>query len=277
MGDLFDYIVKSHPRLPERDARRVFQQIVAGVEHCHDRGVVHRDLKPENIFMDAKCNAKVGDFGLSANWRAGIVLTDSCGSPNYAAPELLQKQCQYEGPEVDIWALGCILYALLCSSLPFDAPDFKELFRLIKNGKYKVPGFLSTDARGLVGMMLVVDATKRAKISDIKKHTWFQTDLPAELAEAKKPSLPNLLVDNMSASKENKATSQTNASKQQARTPTKRCATALTLAPVTYTKSDGYGKEESRGDGFRRNSLSYSHTGYSVESSMYIFANQLAF
>merc|ERR1719199_1481502 len=121
-GELFDYIVKSRGGLPEPEARRVFQQIVAGVEHCHQRGVVHRDLKPENIFMDAKGNAKIGDFGLSTNWRPGKVLTDSCGSPNYAAPELLQKQCQYEGPEVDIWASGCVLYALFSRWLPIYAP-----------------------------------------------------------------------------------------------------------------------------------------------------------
>jgi len=124
----------------------------------------------------------------------GILLTDSCGSPNYAAPELLQKGCQYEGPEVDVWAMGVILYALLCSSLPFDAPAYSELFRIIKSGRYKVPGFLSEEAADLIGRMLVVDPSKRARIAEIRNHSWFQKDLPLKLAEKKVPPLPNLLL-----------------------------------------------------------------------------------
>merc|ERR1712232_745011 len=145
-GSLFDYIVKTLPRLPEAEARRVFQQIVAGVEHCHGRGVAHRDLKPENIFME-KGNAKIGDFGSSAQWRAGKVLTDSWGSPEYCAPELLQDPCQYEGPEVDVWSLGCILYSLLYNSMAFCAPDLKIK---IKTGRYNViTKFGSEEARDL--------------------------------------------------------------------------------------------------------------------------------
>jgi serine/threonine protein kinase len=192
-GDLFDYIVNSHPRLVETEARRVFQQIVAAIRHCHGRGIVHRDLKPENIFVDAKRDIKLGDFGFSTEWRAGQILTDSCGSPNYAAPELLYKGCEYEGPEIDIWSLGVILYALLCSCLPFDAQSIPELFRLIKSCRYSVPGFVSPDAKALIGTMIVVDPVRRAHLQDIWDHPWFQKDLPVELADKKKIPLPSLL------------------------------------------------------------------------------------
>jgi serine/threonine protein kinase len=131
--------------------------------------------------VDASGNAKIGDFGLSSEWRKGGILTDSCGSPNYAAPELLIKGCQYEGPEVDVWSLGVVLYTLLCNALPFDAPDFPKLFKLIKSGRYLVPGFVSLDAKDLLGIMIVVDPAKRAQIADIWKHSWFQHNLPAEL------------------------------------------------------------------------------------------------
>jgi len=193
-GDLFDFIVK-HVRVPEKEGRRLFQQIVAGVEHCHDCKVAHRDLKPENIFMDKDGNVKIGDFGLSAEICAGELLKDSCGSPNYAAPELLYKDCAYEGPEVDVWACGVILYAILASTLPFDAPAMPQLFRLIKAGRYSMPGFLSDDAKDLIAHMLVVDPTQRYSMADIREHRWFQTDLPPELTRSAAEPLHGHVVD----------------------------------------------------------------------------------
>ena len=65
-----------------------FIQIISGVEYCHRNMVVHRDLKPENLLLDSKCNVKIADFGLSNVMRDGHFLKTSCGSPNYAAPEV---------------------------------------------------------------------------------------------------------------------------------------------------------------------------------------------
>ena len=86
-GELFDYIVEKG-RLLEEEARRFFQQIISGVEYCHRNMVVHRDLKPENLLLDSKMNVKIADFGLSNVMRDGHFLKTSCGSPNYAAPEV---------------------------------------------------------------------------------------------------------------------------------------------------------------------------------------------
>ncbi|GJM89545.1 hypothetical protein PR202_ga05748 [Eleusine coracana subsp. coracana] len=86
-GELFDYIVEKG-RLQEEEARRFFQQIISGVEYCHRNMVVHRDLKPENLLLDSKWNVKIADFGLSNVMRDGHFLKTSCGSPNYAAPEV---------------------------------------------------------------------------------------------------------------------------------------------------------------------------------------------
>lgn len=180
-GDLFDHMVKQ-PRLRENEARRIFQQIIAGVEHCHDSGVAHRDLKPENIFMDHGANIKIGDFGLSGEIREGELLRDSCGSMFYAAPELLSKNCAYEGPEVDVWACGVILYALLANRLPFDKDSPRELARAIKKGEYAVPGFFSDDAKDLVNRILSVDRAQRLSIADIQGHKWFQVDLPLQVS-----------------------------------------------------------------------------------------------
>jgi serine/threonine protein kinase len=179
-GDLFDYIVK-HVRLPEGKARRIFQQIIAGVEHCHENKVAHRDLKPENIFLDSENNVKLGDFGLSGEMHDGQLLTESCGSPNYAAPELLKKNCSYEGPDVDVWSCGCILYALHCNTLPFDAPTVPELFSKIKRGNFSVPGYVSPEAKDLISRMICVDPSKRISIGEIRQHPWFLKDLPQAL------------------------------------------------------------------------------------------------
>uniref|UniRef100_A0A8C0GY30 non-specific serine/threonine protein kinase n=1 Tax=Chelonoidis abingdonii TaxID=106734 RepID=A0A8C0GY30_CHEAB len=88
-GELFDYICK-HGRVSDNaEARRLFQQILSAVDYCHRHMVVHRDLKPENVLLDAQMNAKIADFGLSNMMSDGEFLRTSCGSPNYAAPEVI--------------------------------------------------------------------------------------------------------------------------------------------------------------------------------------------
>jgi len=185
-GDLFDYLVK-HTRVKEDEARRLFQQIIEGVDHCHASGIVHRDLKAENILLDENQNVKIADFGLAAEVQPGELLTKSCGSPNYAAPELLSRGCRYRGPEVDVWSCGVILFALLTIKLPFDAPEIPELFRLIKRGRYSVPGYVSTDAKDLLKRMLTVNPDDRITTAEIRKHKWFSKGL-AEARTISKPA-----------------------------------------------------------------------------------------
>ncbi|KAG2714203.1 hypothetical protein I3843_03G018300 [Carya illinoinensis] len=181
-GELFDYIVEKG-RLQEDEARNFFQQIISGVEYCHRNMVVHRDLKPENLLLDSKCNVKIADFGLSNIMRDGHFLKTSCGSPNYAAPEVISGKL-YAGPEVDVWSCGVILYALLCGTLPFDDENIPNLFKKIKGGIYTLPSHLSAGARDLIPRMLVVDPMKRMTIPEIRQHLWFQSRLPRYLAVA---------------------------------------------------------------------------------------------
>ncbi|GAB2227248.1 hypothetical protein Droror1_Dr00009061 [Drosera rotundifolia] len=179
-GELFDYIVEKG-RLQEDEARNFFQQIISGVEYCHRNMVVHRDLKPENLLLDSNCNVKIADFGLSNIMRDGHFLKTSCGSPNYAAPEVISGKL-YAGPEVDVWSCGVILYALLCGTLPFDDENIPNLFKKIKDGIYTLPSHLSPGARDLIPRMLVVDPMKRMTIQEIRQHRWFQDHLPRYLA-----------------------------------------------------------------------------------------------
>lgn len=178
-GELFDYIVK-HGKLQEHEARRFFQQIISGVDYCHRHMIVHRDLKPENLLLDHNRHVKIADFGLSNMMLDGEFLRTSCGSPNYAAPEVISGKL-YAGPEVDIWSCGVILYALLCGTLPFDDEHVPTLFRKIKSGIFPIPEYLNKQVVNLVCQMLQVDPLKRATIEEIKKHEWFQKDLPSYL------------------------------------------------------------------------------------------------
>nr|GEV77902.1 SNF1-related protein kinase catalytic subunit alpha KIN10-like [Tanacetum cinerariifolium] len=180
-GELFYYII-TNGRLEENEARHYFQQIISGVESCHLHKVVHRDLKPENLLLDSKGNVKVADFGLANVMRDGHLLKTSCGSPSYAAPEVLSGRL-YAGPEVDVWSCGVILYALLTAILPFDDENVSTLLAKIKSGIYTIPNYLSLGARDLISRMLIVDPVNRITIPEIYKHPWFQKNLPKYIAD----------------------------------------------------------------------------------------------
>jgi 5'-AMP-activated protein kinase catalytic alpha subunit len=135
----------------------------------------------QNLLLDADNNIKIADFGLSNVAHDGDFLRTSCGSPNYAAPEVISGNL-YAGPEVDVWSCGVILYALLCGTLPFDDESIPNLFKKIKSGMYSLPSHLSQSARELILRMLVVDPIKRISISEVRAHPWYQHKLPAYLA-----------------------------------------------------------------------------------------------
>ncbi|CAL5356694.1 unnamed protein product [Camellia sinensis] len=179
-GDLFDYITENG-RVQEDEARHFFQQIISGVECCHLHMVVHRDLKPENLLLNSEHNLKIADFGLSNIMRDGHFLKTSCGSPNYAAPEVISDRL-YAGPEVDVWSCGVTLYALLCGRLPFDDDNLPGLYAKIKNGVYTLPNQLSHGARDLIARILTIDPINRISIPEIRQHPWFQQDLPQHIA-----------------------------------------------------------------------------------------------
>eukprot|EP00924_Labyrinthula_sp_SR-Ha-C_P005723 snap_masked-scaffold_14-processed-gene-3.24-mRNA-1 protein AED:0.00 eAED:0.00 QI:0/-1/0/1/-1/1/1/0/599 len=187
-GELFDYIVQN--KLSDAEAKKIFQQIVSAIAYCHENHVSHRDLKPENILLTQDNNIKVADFGLSNLIRDGSFLRTSCGSPNYAAPEVISG-LHYTGPEIDIWSIGVILYALLCSALPFHAEDIPKLFKKIKSGLYHLPSDLHPLAKNLIPKMLLVEPLRRIDMEGIMSHPWFSDDLPAYLAEPLKEQRPD--------------------------------------------------------------------------------------
>lgn len=173
-GELYDYIIHKK-RLSEREAKHIFKQIVAGIHHCHKNNVVHRDIKVENILLDNNGRVKLADFGFSAFFKPGELMDAWCGSPQYCAPELYMARL-YEGPNVDIWSLGVVLYVLVCGYLPFEAQVFNQLRAQIINGSFKTPFFLSADCKNLIDGMLTLDPEKRIKMNDIINHKWLQCD-----------------------------------------------------------------------------------------------------
>lgn len=189
-GELFKYIVDKG-RMPEDQARRFFQQMISGIDYSHRLKIVHRDLKPENILLDDDLNVKIADFGLSNEIKDGDFLKTSCGSPNYAAPEVIRGSL-YTGPEVDVWSSGVILYVMLCGRLPFENEDVGRLFQQIAEGVYFLPNYLSHDARSLINGMLHVDPVKRLTIADIMQHPWFTVKLPRYLTPLPPPPGPVL-------------------------------------------------------------------------------------
>ncbi|XP_071234613.1 serine/threonine-protein kinase MARK2 isoform X5 [Salvelinus alpinus] len=171
-GEVFDYLV-AHGRMKEKEARAKFRQIVSAVQYCHQKCIVHRDLKAENLLLDSDMNIKIADFGFSNEFVMGSKLDTFCGSPPYAAPELFQGK-KYDGPEVDVWSLGVILYTLVSGSLPFDGQNLKELRERVLRGKYRIPFYMSTDCENLLKKFLILNPTKRGSLEQqIMKDRWM--------------------------------------------------------------------------------------------------------
>uniref|UniRef100_A0AAG5DV45 MAP/microtubule affinity-regulating kinase 3 n=1 Tax=Anopheles atroparvus TaxID=41427 RepID=A0AAG5DV45_ANOAO len=170
-GEVFDYLV-AHGKMKEKEARAKFRQIVSAVQYCHQKRIIHRDLKAENLLLDSEMNIKIADFGFSNEFTPGSKLDTFCGSPPYAAPELFQGR-KYDGPEVDVWSLGVILYTLVSGSLPFDGATLKELRERVLRGKYRIPFYMSTDCEVLLKKFLVLNPSKRASLETIMKDKWM--------------------------------------------------------------------------------------------------------
>ncbi|TQV93109.1 CAMK/CAMKL/GIN4 protein kinase [Cordyceps javanica] len=172
-GDLFTFI-NTKGRLSEELAIFFFRQMISAIAYCHSFNVCHRDLKPENILITEDLQIKIADFGMAAlHQTATHHLATACGSPHYAAPELLKNR-QYRGDKADIWSMGVILYAMLSATLPFDDPDLRVMMGKTKKGVYEMPKHISPDAQDLIRRMLQVNPERRINLQDIWNHPLVQ-------------------------------------------------------------------------------------------------------
>ncbi|KAJ3323675.1 hypothetical protein HDV06_001405 [Boothiomyces sp. JEL0866] len=191
-GELFEYIL-SRQNLPEKEAAKFFFQLIDGVSFLHHNGYVHRDLKLENLLLDKNRNMIITDFGFANFYQpmGDRILSTSCGSPVYAAPELVVND-EYIGELADIWSCGVILYAMVCGSLPFDddpenedGENMAQLYKHIYESELTFPVKLSAECKHLLRRILNTNPNERATMREIKSHRWLQpywemfTPLPA--------------------------------------------------------------------------------------------------
>ncbi|KAF6840045.1 plk plk-unclassified protein kinase [Colletotrichum plurivorum] len=181
-GSLMD-MVKKRKGLTEPEVRFYSVQVAGAIKYMHGKGIIHRDLKMGNIFLDHRMNAKVGDFGLAALLVTGkdmqtIRRTTLCGTPNYIAPEILQKNKKGHDHMVDIWSLGIIMFAMLTSKPPFQSTSTDEIYRRARERDYEWPNletsqkFISQEAKDCVATMLE-DADMRPDPDIIVQHPFF--------------------------------------------------------------------------------------------------------
>lgn len=171
-GDLLR-LIKRRGSLEETDAKFIFKQIVYGLAHIHCRSVIHRDVKLDNILLDCEKGVKICDFGVSKLVKKGQRVREQCGTPAYLAPEIISDE-GYEGWFVDIWSLGVLLYAMLCGTVPFKAPNIEELHGLILKGDFDFSKDLTDQAKHLIKSMIHLVPVKRLTIPEILSHPWLK-------------------------------------------------------------------------------------------------------
>lgn len=167
-GELF-YKIVDNGSYSERDARNIVRQLVQGVDYLHGMGIAHRDLKPENLLCTdgdpgVDMIIKIADFGLSKIFNDGSVLITSCGTPDYAAPEVLRMEGTYDN-QVDCWSIGVITYVLLCGFPPFYGKTQNVLFDKILRADYDFPdpewSYVSASAKDFIRKLLVIEPSQR--------------------------------------------------------------------------------------------------------------------
>lgn len=179
-GEFYKYI-QIKKRLKEQLACKLFAQLISGVNYIHSKGLVHRDLKLENLLLDKNENLIITDFGfVNEYYTHNELMKTSCGSPCYAAPELVISTKPYEGRKADVWSCGIILFAMLAGYLPWDDdvdnPDGEDIARLyyyILNTPLKFPEYISPIPRDLLRRILVTNPSKRVGIKEIESHQWL--------------------------------------------------------------------------------------------------------
>ena len=169
-------LVKRRKRLTEIETQCYSLQIIKALKYIHSHRIIHRDLKLGNLFLTNKLELKLGDFGLAAKLEyEGQRRRTICGTPNYIAPEILEKKNGHSY-EVDIWSLGVIMYTMLFGRPPFETADVKLTYKRIKMNSYSFPENIKVDpsAKKLISSILNLDPSKRPSLDAITEHDFFK-------------------------------------------------------------------------------------------------------
>jgi len=170
-GDLLEY-VNFKKRIQEDEAREIFTQLVNALEYTHNQNIIHRDIKLENILISEDNQVIIGDWGFADYWSIGKKIKCKWGSLFYAAPEVFLG-VEYTGPEIDIWSLGVVLYAMITGKLPFTGGNNSEIASKILEGSFQIPNYVSKSLSNLLTSMLQVQPIHRISMKEIKTHKWM--------------------------------------------------------------------------------------------------------
>uniref|UniRef100_A0A8C1TE03 Serine/threonine-protein kinase PLK3 n=1 Tax=Cyprinus carpio TaxID=7962 RepID=A0A8C1TE03_CYPCA len=166
------HIWKARHTLTDPEVRYYLKQIISALKYLHNKGILHRDLKLGNFFVNENMDLRLGDFGLAAKLETVEQRKKTiCGTPNYLAPEVLNRQGH--GTESDVWSLGCVMYTLLCGNPPFETLDLKETYKCIKEVRYSLPQSLTPSAQKLISAVLQKDPSDRLTLDQILAHEYF--------------------------------------------------------------------------------------------------------
>jgi len=185
-------------RLSEATARDFFQQILSAIAYCHGLLVCHRDIKLENMLLDPTQHIKVIDFGFASYGDRNTRLF--CGTPSYMAPEIVQRR-EYSAFKTDVWALGVLLYLMLCGQMPFRGRNDRELYSRIQRAQFHIPEHISQGARTVIEATLSKNPDSRPSAASLQTSPW----VTGALAETRScgvellPVMPKVLSTHSSA------------------------------------------------------------------------------
>ena len=182
-GSLMD-LMKTKKIILEQDAKNLTVQICAGIKYLHQEGIIHRDLKLGNVFFNEDYVLKIGDFGLAALVGRNKKYT-VCGTPNYIAPEVLTgSKTTGHSFEVDIWAIGIMIYAMVFGKPPFQCKEVNKIYERVKSIDYEFPvnKGVSKEAQILIRDILNLHPQTRPSIDEILDYPWFGTSFPKKLS-----------------------------------------------------------------------------------------------
>ena len=174
-GNLLNAINKMS-KFSEPMAKNIFKQLILTIKYLHNMGIVHRDIKPDNILLELDNTIKLCDFGVSKQIKKGQLLTDSCGTPAFIAPEILKDE-PYDPYITDIWSSGVVLYIIVSGFFPFRGVNEAELRKNILEGNYPQLFDISENLKDLINKMLEINPKKRINLDEILIHPWLNDNL----------------------------------------------------------------------------------------------------